>query len=148
MVKITEAETYPEPLSWKLGEQLRFARGFADGEGGPRLYYHKAAHSSVRYANNRHVVLSNTDLPLLATIRAILSKAAIESTIYLDHRAGEKRATRDSYVLVITRGESLENFQKYVGFTNPKKAAILAKIVGSYKRYLKTVKSPLGKSSP
>ena len=141
MAKVVTAETYTEPLSWALGEQLKFVRGFADGEGGPRLYYHKAANSSVRYANNRHVVISNKDLPLLATVRVILSKVSVESTIYLDHREGEQKATKDSYVLFITRGESIENFQRNVGFTNPGKAAILAKIVGSYKRYLKTVKS-------
>jgi intein/homing endonuclease len=142
MSKVSVAETYSEPLTWSLPEQLKFVRGFSDGEGGPRLYYHKAPHSSKRFANNRHVVLSNTDLSLLATVRTILSKVSIESTIYLERHAGEGRSKKDSYVLVITRGESIENFQRFIGFTNPGKAAILAKIVASYTRYLKTVKSP------
>jgi intein-encoded DNA endonuclease-like protein len=142
LVKITRADVYPEPLSWPLREQLRFVRGFADGEGGPKLYYHRAMNSTVRYANNRHVALSNTDLPLLATVKEILSKVLIKSAIYLDRHEGKKRARKDAYVLVISSGESLERFQKHVGITNPGKAAILVKIVGSYKWYLKTVKSP------
>ena len=74
---------------------------------------------------------------MLATVKAILSKVSAESAIYLDYFAGEKRATKDSYVLVITSGQSIENFQKFIGFTNPKKAETLRKIVASYKRYLK-----------
>lgn len=142
MVKVVRADVYAEPLSWPLRQQLRFVRGIADGEGGPKLYYHKARDSSVRYANNRHVAISNTDLPLLATVKVIISKVLIKSAIYLDRHAGQRRARKDAYVLVISLGESLERFQKYVGFTNPRKAAILARIVASYNRYLKTVKSP------
>ena len=147
MVKISDAGTYPEPLSWPLLEQCRFARGFADGEGGPRLYYHKARHSSARYANIRMVVLSNTDLPLLATIRAILLKVEVRSHIYLDHRPSENGNRKDAYVLVVSDGRSLKNYQKYIGFTNPRKAEILARIVASYKRFLKTVKSAEGMAS-
>jgi len=141
LVKITRADIYSEPLAWPLKEQLRFVRGLADGEDGPKPYYHKALQSSARYANNRNVTISNTDLSLLATAKAILSKVLIKSAIYLDQREGQNPKWKAAYVLVISLGESLERFQRYVGFTNPRKAAILAKIVRSYKRYLKTVKS-------
>lgn len=140
MVKITRSETYPELLSWPLEQQLRFVRCIADGEGGPKLYFHQAKNSEIRYANNRHVAISNTDLPLLATVKTILSRV-LKSAIYLDGRAGQRRARKDAYVLVISLGESLERFQRLVGSTNPGKAAILTRIVASYKRYLKTVKS-------
>jgi intein-encoded DNA endonuclease-like protein len=141
LAKVKDSEPYTEPLSWPPSEQLRFVRGFADGEGGPRLYFHKTRNLSTSYANIRMVVISNTDLPLLMTIKRILSNVGIESTIYLDHRAGEKKAKKDSYVLVILRGESLAAFQRLIGFTNPAKAAKLLEIVRSYKRYAKTVKS-------
>ena len=141
MVKITQSATHPEPLSWPLHEQLRFVRGIADGEGGPKLYYHKGKDGSPKYANSRLVAISNTDLPLLATVKEVLSNVLIKSAIYLDGRAGQRRARKDAYVLVISLGESLERFQNQIGFTNPRKAAILSQIVRSYKRYLKTVKS-------
>jgi LAGLIDADG DNA endonuclease family protein len=142
MTKVESRVTYPEPLTWPVAEQLRYVRGFADGEGGPRLYYHKARHSTTKYPNIRMVVISNTDLPLLNTVRVILHKANIESTIYLDHRERKGEVRRDSCVLVILRGQSLEEYQRLVDFTNPAKADTMRKIVSSYKRYAKTVKSP------
>jgi hypothetical protein len=87
------------------------------------------------------VTLSNTDLVLLATVKIILSKVLIKPAIYLDHREGQGRTRKDAYVFVISMGEGLERFQRYVGFTDPRKAAILDMIVESYRRYLKTVKS-------
>ncbi len=47
-------------LVWPVSEQLRYVRGFSDGEGGPRLYYHKDKRGVKRYANIRSVVISNT----------------------------------------------------------------------------------------
>lgn len=50
----------------------------------------------------------------------------------------ERREQQETpYVLVMTRGQSIENLQSHVGFTNPAKGATLARIVASYKRYLK-----------
>ena len=93
--------------------------------------------SSVKYANTRHVKISNTDLPLLVCVQTILSRVSIDSTIYLDHPAGTRNSKKDAYILVISDGRSLLNYLKLVGFTNPVKAAKLAKIVASYKRFQK-----------
>jgi intein/homing endonuclease len=141
MSKVSTAKTYSEPLTWPPNEQLRFVRGFADGEGGPRLYY-RSTLSGKMYASNRMVVISNTDLPLLNTVKVILGSAGIESTIYRDHRDVAGTTRRDSYVLVVLRGQSLERYEKLVSFTNPAKAQRMRRIVQSYKRYAKTVKSP------
>ncbi len=89
------------------------------------------------------VVFSNTDLRMLNTVRRILLSVGIQSTIYLDQKAGQKKATKDSFVLSIMRGESLTRFQELVGFTAPSKSKTLKRIVQSYKRFTKTVKSPL-----
>ena len=86
------------------------------------------------------VSFSNTDLRLLSTVKAILLQAGIESVIYLDLKAGEKKSKKDSYLLDIIRGESLTRFEKLVGFTNPSKSAKLRSIVQSYRRFTKTVK--------
>ena len=65
----------------------------------------------------------------------------IESRIYVDQYAGERRAKKDSYVLVVMRGQSLMRFSKLIGFTNPKKAEKLNLIIKSYKPFIKTVKT-------
>jgi len=56
------------------------------------------------------------------------------------------RSKKDAFVLAITSGESLKRFSELVGFTNPDKAEKLRRIVASYKRFIKTVKSPLDES--
>ncbi len=140
---VTSASVYEEILSWPTIQQLRYVRGFADGEAGPRFYFHKAVNSTRMYPNIRMVVFSNTDLRMLNTVRRILLSVGIQSTIYLDQKAGQKKATKDSFVLSIMRGESLTRFQELVGFTAPSKSKTLKRIVQSYKRFTKTVKSPL-----
>ncbi len=138
--QIDDAEPYSEVLAWSRNEQLRYVRGFADGEGGPRLSYHKSMDGLRSYANIRMVVISNTDLKLLSTIKRIPGGVGIESRIYLDHRAGERKATKNCCALAVLRGQSLERFARLVGFTNKLKAEKLPTIVKSYKRYSKRVK--------
>ena len=87
------------------------------------------------------VVFSNTDLRLLSSVQAMMLQAGIESKIYLDQKASEKKAKKDSFVLDILRGQSIIRFEKLVGFSNPSKAAKLRKIVLSYMRLTTTVKS-------
>jgi len=142
-MSIAPAEVYSELLSWPQEQQLRYVRGFADGEAGPRFYSHKGANSKT-YPNTRLVVFSNTDLRLLSSVQAMMLQAGIESRIYLDQKAGEKKAKKDSFVLDILRGQSIIRFEKLVGFSNPSKAAKLRKIVLSYKRLTTTVKSVPG----
>lgn len=139
-MNVVPAEVYSELMAWPQNQQLRYVRGFADGEAGPRFYFHKASKSNRVYPNNRMVSFSNTDLRLLSTVKAILLQAGIESVIYLDLKAGEKKSKKDSYLLDIIRGESLTRFEKLVGFTNPSKSAKLRSIVQSYRRFTKTVK--------
>ena len=141
-MRLATEEAYDEILSWPRIQQLRYVRGFADGEAGPRFYFHKAINSRRKYPNNRMVVFSNTDLRMLNTVRMVLLQSGIMSTIYLDQKAGQKKAKKDSYVLVITMGESLMRFERLVGFTAYSKSETLKRIVRSYKRFTKTVKSP------
>ena len=70
-----------------------------------------------------------------------MKDAGIESRIHVDQCAGQGKAKRDSYVLVIMRGQSLLRFSQKIGFTNPRKAGTLNRIAKSYKRFIKTVKS-------
>jgi intein-encoded DNA endonuclease-like protein len=136
------SKAYPEPLGWPRDQQRRYVRGLADGESGPRFYMHKGKTGKL-YPNNRHVVISNTDLGLLRTASEILVRVGILSTIYLERKAGMGKSKKDAYALVITSGESLKRFSELVGFTNPDKAEKLRRVVASYKRFIKTVKSPL-----
>lgn len=135
-------EFYPEPVSWPIKEQLRYVRGFADGEGGPGFYFHKSPVTGKKYPNIRAVVISNTDLKLLRTAERILWSVGIYSKVYLDQKAGEKKAKKDSFILAITRGESLNRYADFIGFTNAEKSLTLDRIVRSYKRFIKRVKFP------
>lgn len=131
---------YDELLSWSKAEQMRYVRGFGDGEAGPRLYHHRSKDSVKMHLNIRSVVFSNTDLRLLATVRRIQKNVGVDSKIYINQRAGEKKATKESYALVIVRRSSLEIFTKLVNFTNTRKADILSQILSSYNRTIKKVK--------
>ena len=122
-------------LDWPTNEQARYIRGFGDGEGSVinSLAYKKV--KDKRYQQrNRTIKFSNTNKENLIIIKKMLEKMDIESHIYIDTRAGIRRATIDSWSLVICGKVNFIRFDRLIGFSDKQKAKKLKKMILSYKR--------------
>ncbi len=127
---------YTGMLAWPLNEQARYLRGFVDGEGGPRFYrwhHERKGHHVPGDPHVRAIAISNADKRLLNTVQQMLKNLGIRSRIYLDVRKGERKATRDGWVLKILDKESITKFAELIGFSDPKKMDILQQIIASYR---------------
>jgi len=127
---------YAEMLAWPLSEQAKYLRGFANGEGGPRFYcwrHERRGHHVPGEPHNRAITISNSDKRLLNTVQQMLKNLEIKSRMYLDVRKGERKATRDSWVLKILDKKSITKFAELIGFSDPEKMDVLQQIIASYR---------------
>jgi len=127
---------YAEMLTWQLNEQAKYLRGFVDGEGGPRFYRWRRERKGHHVPGDPHVraiAVSNSDKRLLNTVQQIMKNLSIRSRIYLDVRKGERKATKDSWVLKILDRKSLVKFVELIGFSDPEKMDVLQQIIASYR---------------
>jgi intein/homing endonuclease len=124
-------------LGWTLPEQERYIRGFADGEGWPAFYRTRSNHGHHRpgYVSIRAVFISNTNKPLLQTVRKMLGALGIESKLYLDAEPGTRRSTVTSWKLTILGRENLLRFREKVGFSDASKARTLTSMLDSYRKH-------------
>jgi len=90
-------------LSWPPSEQVRYLRGFFDGEGGPRFYRYKGKKGRhvMSEPHVRAVDVANSDKRLLTTVQQMLKNLGIRSRMYLDARKWERKATVDSWRLKV-----------------------------------------------
>jgi len=127
---------YQEMLMWSLTEQAKYIRGFVNGEGGPRFYRWRSerkGHHVPREPHVRAITVSNSDRYLLNTVQQMLKNLGVRSRIYLDVRKGQRKATKDSWVLKILDRESLTKFAHSIGFSDPRKMDVLQQIIASYR---------------
>jgi len=127
---------YAEMLAWPLNEQAKYLRGFVDGEGGPRFYrwrHERKGHHSSGEPHVRAIAVSNSDRRLLNTVQQMLKNLEIRSRIYLDVRKGERKATKDSWVLKVLDKKSITKFAELIGFSDPRKMDVLQQIIASYR---------------
>jgi len=125
-----------EMLAWPLNEQAKYLRGFVDGEGGPRFYrwrHERKGHHVPEDPHVRAIAISNSDKRLLNTVQQMLKNLGIRSRTYLDVRKGERKATRDSWVLKTLDKKSITKFAELIGFSDPEKMDILQQIIASYR---------------
>ncbi len=123
-----------EILSWSLKEQAKYIRGFVDGEGSVIFGWSHTTKNGKKYKQrNRAVRISNTNKEILLTIKNILEKMGMQSHLYMDTKAGIRKSTIDSWLLVILGKENFEKFQNYIGFTERWKKDRLQQIVASYR---------------
>lgn len=115
--------------------QLKYIRGFTDGEGTPVMYRGSKTKNGKKYPQwDRKIKISNSDKELLLTIQEVLLRVGIESHIYLDHAAGSCRSTKDCWGLVVLGKGNIQKFVNMVGFTEPRKIETAKKLLGSYRR--------------
>jgi len=94
-----------------MKEQVRYIRGFTDGEGTVIFgWSHKTKKGKKYKQRNRSIKLSNTNKELLLTIKKMLENLGIKSHLYIDTRAGVRRSTVDSWSLVVLGKENFEKF--------------------------------------
>lgn len=125
---------YNEMLEWSTKEQMKYIRGFADGEGTPIMRLGCKRKNGKEYPQwDRKVKLSNSDKEMLITIQEMLHNMGVMSRLYIDHKAGTGRATKDCWALLVLGKENIARFGKLVGFTDAQKADQLRKIVASYR---------------
>lgn len=123
-----------EILDWPIEEQTKYIRGFVDGEGTVIFGWNHTTKNGKKYIQrNRAIRISNSNKEILLTIRKVLEKLKIKSHLYIDVRAGIRRAKVDSWVLVVLGKESFERFQEHIGFTEKWKRSRLKEIVASYR---------------
>jgi len=93
-----------------------FIQGFADAEGSP------AVSANLDRPLTLHVVLVNTNRPLLAYIGELLKvKFDIESKIFVDHRKHLMWGKAPCYYLRIRRRTDVERFASGIGFSIKRK---------------------------
>lgn len=100
-----------------------YLRGFFDAEGFARI---NSKGSLVSFVEVR---LTNANFQFLKTIKKLLEKLNIPSTLYLMMRRGQefpsKKVKRDIYALSITRVGAVWRFLKEIGFSIQKKNQVL-----------------------
>src|SRR3989344_9615904 len=102
---------YTKMLHWSLIEQIKYIRGFADGEGTPIMNMgYKKKNGKLYHQWDRRIKLSNTDKTLLITIKKMMDTVGIKSKIYLDHAAGTGRATKDCWALLVLGRDNIALF--------------------------------------
>ncbi|MFH0830345.1 MAG: LAGLIDADG family homing endonuclease [Candidatus Aenigmatarchaeota archaeon] len=125
---------YSEMLNWPQSQQMKYIRGFADGEGTPIMRRGCKKKNGKEYPQwDRKIKISNSDKKLLLTVQKMLEKAGVESRIYLDHAAGTGRATMDCWALLVLGKSNMTKFGSLVGFTESRKAILIRKILDSYR---------------
>ena len=125
---------YNEMKLWSRREQIKYIKGFTDGEGGPVMHRGKKIKNGKVYPQwGRKVSITNSNKELLLTLQEILKTIGITSHIYLNHRKGTGRCTIDSWQLVILGKENIEKFGRIIGFTDIEKQIKLNKILASYR---------------
>jgi len=125
---------YNEMKNWSKKEQIKYIKGFTDGEGGPVMYRGKKVKNNRIYPQwDRKIAITNSDKKLLFMLKKTLKGFNIESHIYLNHKKGTGRCTIDSWQLVVLGKENIERFGKIIGFTNIEKQAKFNQISASYR---------------
>lgn len=125
---------YADMLHWPVDNQMKYIRGFADGEGTPIMRKgYKKKNGKLYPQWDRKIKISNSDKELLLTVKEMLQNARIDSRLYLDHAAGRGRATIDCWALCILKKDSIARFNEFIGFTQTRKADLMKSIIASYR---------------